>query len=218
MTTSLKNKRILVKLDDKLVELTFPGKGRIDERPVSDDEVFDATVVEGKTLDEVLSTQFQQVVDATGAEIREIFKKQVKSLAIKSLGFDNSWGELRVDHGNGRHSIVSEHISQKAKDLFRIEVDEVLQKDMQLVIKQVTPALRKEFKEVFMQEVRYKIRERAQAAAQDFLKTLVTNALEKCKPQVEQQAVAALLGVQVVERAEESDEESWAGADPTDES
>ena len=69
-----------------------------------------------------------QLLETAKSELEAEFKKNVRDIALKALGFNNSWGDgWAVDHCNGRMSELTSWIKVRAEDIIEhLDLDKEL--------------------------------------------------------------------------------------------
>lgn len=106
--------------------------------------------------------RIEEVIASTTAnfikELPQLIEKRLQGAVAKILGFENSWGEWRIDHCNGRMSVMSEYIGQKAKEAAQAAVSKLEFKPT----KELQAAINKEFTDQFMDIIREQLRKRAE--------------------------------------------------------
>jgi hypothetical protein len=142
----------ITKLRDSLVEQFFTAFGNAGVK-------FDAESIQKQIIDELT--------------------KERRNLALKMLGFQDSWGKIEVDRTNNRESIVSDFIQQNVGPAVQQWVDECLRPAIEARKKEklhnaaVMAAVMKEFDNQFTYAARRHVEQLAAKAGQEFAKTLV---------------------------------------------
>lgn len=121
---------------------------------------------------EVSQADFDKIekvmADATAKFIEELptmIQQRLQGAVAKILGFENSWGEWKVDHCNGRMSVMSEYIGNKARAAATAAVDKIDFKSTA----EIDKAIKQEYADYFKSELRERIREHAEQQVQMFL-------------------------------------------------
>lgn len=203
--------KTLIKLDEKVIEVAAdPKKGGMATKAVSEEELFDDTVL-GDGLEKLLKNDFNKIANEAYKGVLDQLRTGIRKSVLSTLGFaEDSWNRgLSVDHCNGRMSAVRDYVSDRVKQVLRDEADKLFdsEKERKSLAKEMAPALKREFKDVFMSEVADTIRQQAQEAATEFVKELVSSEMEKLKPQAIKRARQALLGRANLRGSLENDDE-----------
>lgn len=91
------------------------------------------------------------------AELPTLVHRRLEGAVAKVLGFDNGWGEWKIDHCNGRMSTMSDFIGSKAREAAKAAVDSIDFK----TTKELQNAIYAEYVDVFKSQMRDKIRDHA---------------------------------------------------------
>lgn len=134
---------------------------------------------------EISTSMFQSVIDNARASLAKTLETNLKETVMRSMGFEkDSWGNgWKVDHCNGRMSVVSDLISKEVKErLLNVEFG----KDFTLTDqekKQMQDDMRKDFMESYRRKMREIIWSDAQKLAEkhasDYIKELTQNRLKE---------------------------------------
>lgn len=100
-------------------------------------------------------------------ELPELVRSRLEQSIAGMLGFEkNSWGgEWRVDHCNGRMSVISEMVGTKARQAVNEAMHEIDFK----VTPEIKKAIKEEFSEQFRREMRDKLREQVSRTINEVL-------------------------------------------------
>jgi hypothetical protein len=186
--------RTLVKLDDKIIEITNGKKG-LQARALTDAEVFETSVLD-EGLEQFLENDMNRFANEAYEELKANFKNTLKANVLKVVGFENRWGGSgwEVDHCNGRQSLLTDYISSKVKKMFTDEFDKILQPEIEKALEPVKKSLIADFKSTFDREVHYKMREEANTAARVFVQEMLSTQIQKHQKKAIKQAEIAFLG------------------------
>jgi hypothetical protein len=202
----MSDKRTLLKLDDQLFEVVS-GSEKLDRSGAStsgiqmkrldDDDTFNAAVLEDG-FEKMLNNDFNRLANEAYSDICKSLKNGLRKTAMNALGFESDYGQgWRVDHCNGRISVVSEHISSNVKRLLIEEFDKLFAAERESILQEARPVVLKEFRTKFLEHCRYEIRSVATRAATTFLENLVQEQMEELKEEATLQAKAALMGIKL---------------------
>lgn len=188
------NKKNVIKLDEQYFEITEDENGHLHGKPLNNDGLFEVSVFE-EGIEKLLDNDMAKLAKEAYEEIKKSFKSNLKKTVLKTLGFENDYGEgWKVDHCNGRMSEVTNYLSQKVKSMFHSEVDPVIADMMPTLMKDVQKEIKKEFKELFLRETRNEARRRAKIAAQGFLEQLMTKEVQKLQKKAIAEIESSFLG------------------------
>lgn len=111
-------------------------------------------------------------------EIVSELTKERRTLALKMLGFDDSWGKLEVDHCNNRASVASEFVKSNVGPAIQKWTDECLRPAIEargrdkLNNAAVMNAIMKDFDQQFMYAARKQMEHLAAEAGKEFADAL----------------------------------------------
>lgn len=194
--------RTLIKLDDKIIEITQGAKG-LQAKELTADELVEVSLLD-EGVEELIKNDINRLTNEAYAELKQNFKNTLKANVLKIAGFDDHWGHgWEVDHCNGRQSMMTDYISRKVQQMITQEADKLLQPEIEALLKPAKKALAKDFEDNFKREVRNQIREAAAKSAAGFVKDIVSKSMNKFQKVAIKEAEVAFLG----RMARPSDEE-----------
>jgi hypothetical protein len=186
--------RTLVKLDNYLIEVKEGKDGKLSAKKLEDNDAFEASILE-EGVEKMLENDVNKLANEAYEELQKSFKHTLKGNVLRIVGFDNRYDQKwEVDHCNGRHSAITEYMSDRVKQLFRQEFDVLLQPEIEKMLIPTKAALVKEFREVFNRAVREQIRSQAQEAAKVFLIDVLGKEVKKFQKKAISGAEEAFLG------------------------
>lgn len=114
-------------------------------------------------IEKILSESTSKFIEDLPSLVRTRLEQSIAGM----LGFEkNSWGgEWKVDHCNGRMSVISEMVGQKARAAVATAMNEIDFK----VTPEIKKAIKEEFSEQFRREMRDKLREQVTRTIQEVL-------------------------------------------------
>lgn len=197
--------RTLIKLDDKLIEITQGEKG-LQAKELNADEVFEVSILD-EGVEKLIENDINKLTNEAYKELQQSFKNTLKENVLKLAGFDNHWGHgWEVDHCNGRNSMISQYISSKVQQMITAEIDKIITPaDIQVMIKDTKKAVLKEVQRNFEHHFREESYAQTKAAAKDFVASAIKKSMTKYQKQVIEKAEIAFLGCPARD-AEDSDE------------
>lgn len=194
--------RTLIKLDDKIIEITQGAKG-LQAKELTADELVEVSLLD-EGVEELIKNDINRLTNEAYAELKQNFKNTLKANVLKIAGFDDHWGHgWEVDHCNSRQSMMTDYISRKVQQMITQEADKLLQPEIEALLKPAKKALAKDFEDNFKREVRNQIREAAAKSAAGFVKDIVSKSMNKFQKVAIKEAEVAFLG----RMARPSDEE-----------
>ena len=104
--------------------------------------------------------------------------KERRNLALKMLGFDDRWGEIEIDHANGRKTVASDFIDQNVGPAVKKWTDECLRPAIEargrdkLNSPAVMKAIMKDFDSQFMHAAYEQMEHLAEQAGKEFANAL----------------------------------------------
>ena len=104
--------------------------------------------------------------------------KERRNLALKMLGFNDRWGEIEIDHANGRKTVASDFIDQNVGPAVKKWVDECLRPAIEargrdkLNNASVMNAVTKDFDRQFMYAAHRQMERLAEQAGKEFADAL----------------------------------------------
>lgn len=202
-----KNNRTLIKLDDKLLEVT-QGKKGFQIKELSDNDLLEVSLLD-EGVEKFIENDVNRLTNEAYDELKKSFKETLKSNVLKVIGFEYRWNQWDVDHCNGRMSQLTTYMSEKVKNMITAELDKLLQVDVEQLMKPVRQTLVKDFQEAFEREARNRIREQAAASAADFVKDIMDKQMQKFQRAAIQKAKTAFLGGQVRQTDEDEPEDEY---------
>ena len=178
----------VVKIDDTYFEVIIANEGDLKGfklKQISAEKYLDmaAEMIIFKDVDISENNIMQNAIDAAQKTLSETLEANIKNTVLSTLGFEkDSWkdnGGWKIDHCNGRMSIVSDLISKKIKDrLLNIEWG----KDFTLTSKeekQIKGAAHKDYVEAYRYQITRNARHAGEKLASqhidEFAKDLVTH-------------------------------------------
>lgn len=202
------NNRTLIKLDDKIIEIT-QGKKGLKARELSVDEIAEVTLLDEGT-EKLLKNDINRITNEAYEELTQEFKNNLKSNILQIAGFrKDTWGHnsWEVDHCNGRSSMVTQYIASKVQQMITAEMDKLLTpEEIQGVIQGTKKGLLKEFAEKFRYAVREGLYKKSQEEAATFLKDVVGKQMKKFQKDAIEKAALAFLGRPSARDDDESDD------------
>lgn len=113
------------------------------------------------------------------SELPELVRSRLEQSVAGMLGFEkNSWGgEWKVDHCNGRMSVISEMVGTKARNAVSAAMHEIDFK--------ITPEIKKAIKEEFSEQFRREMRERLREQVAKTINEVLTEAATQQKIEIE---------------------------------
>lgn len=104
----------------------------------------------------------------------QLVRSRLEGAVAKILGFENSWGgsEWRVDHCNGRQSVMSEYISQQGRNAAASAVSTIATAAINELNKnsKLHEAIKMEFANIFERELKSQLQEHARKTVAEMLK------------------------------------------------
>ena len=107
-----------------------------------------------ETIEELRKQVEEATRESVGAFIKglpQLINQRLESSVAKVLGFSDTWGNTKdwdVDHCNGRTSVVSNYVSERARDIVHKVAESVItEKVIRNVMKECRDALLKDAKE-----------------------------------------------------------------------
>jgi hypothetical protein len=129
-------------------------------------------------------------------DLPQLIKSKTAGAIAAMFGFENaSWDRWRVDHCNGRQSEISGWLSNRAKKLFKEECEKVITKKfVRDMVKQAKNSIHREFKEQFLRELEYRVKELARKHAEEQSTTFMEGFKLSLESDIEAVALAAMEG------------------------
>jgi predicted metal-dependent hydrolase len=187
--------RTLVKLDDEVIEIVKGKKGLLAKK-LTDDDLLEVSLLD-EGVEKLLENDINKLVNETYDELKKSFKNTLAANVLKVVGFDNRWGGIsgwEVDHCNGRSSQITSYMSGKVQQMFTQEFDELLQPEIENLVKPLRKVILKEFEQQFKERARRQMYEYTDKAAKAFLEDLVDKTLKKHQRKLTEKAELAFLG------------------------
>jgi hypothetical protein len=193
------NSRTLVKLDDTIIEIRDDEKG-LWAKKLTPDEVFEVSLLD-EGVEKLIENDVNQLANDAYSELQESFKRTLKGNVLRIVGFEDRWDKWEVNHDkwevnhcNGRHSALTEYMSNKVQQMFSEEFDKLLQPDIEKMLKPMKKVMVTAFKDAFQQSVREQMRTQAQEAARSFLSDVMSKEVQKFQKQAIEKASTAFMG------------------------
>lgn len=184
----------VIEVAGKKYEMKPQEDGTLIAIPITDETLFEVEVLE-EGFANALKTDINRVTREAYDELCNSFKRDIKGVILKQLGFDRNYDDQwRIDHCNGRMSVVTEHLSHKVKEMFKTEVDAIIEEIMPQIKKEARTAVYTELKEAYQREARECARNLARTEAKEFVTELLKSKMEKLKPMAHEQVTTAFTG------------------------
>ncbi len=196
--------RTLIKLDDKIIEITQGKKGLI-AKELSEEDLCEVTLLD-EGVEKLIENDINRLTNEAYSELTLGFKASLKENVLKIAGFSNGWGRWEVDHCNGRSSIMTDYISSKVRSTITTELDKMLQPDIEKALEPIKSALIKEYKEEYSCAVRDQMRSQCENAAKAFVSSVMTKQIAKHQKKALEKAEETFLGRKVRRSDEGLDE------------
>lgn len=128
-------------------------------------------------MKETIEDLRRQVEEATRKSVGEfikglphLIKQRLEESVAKVLGFTNSWGDRdwNVDHTNGRTSVVSNYVAERAREVVhKVAKSVITEKVIRKVMKECRDALLKDAKEQAMREYKQALYDKIHKLAEE---------------------------------------------------
>jgi len=189
-----KNSRTLIKLDDKLIEITKGAKG-LQAKELTDDEVLEVSLLD-EGVEKLIQNDINRLTNEAYAELQQGFKDTLKQNVLRLAGFEGRWGNgYEVDHCNGRQSMMSQYLSSKVQQMITSEIDLMITPaDLVPLLKETKKGLLKDIKDRFGHYVRDEIYKQTQLAAKEFVADSLKKSMTKFQKEAIEKAETAFLG------------------------
>ena len=187
--------RTLVKLDDQYIEIKEGKKGLVAKR-LSPEDAFEVSILD-EGFDKMLENDINKLANESYNELQAEFKNNLKTNVLKVVGFNRDrWHDAKweIDHCNGRQSAITELISEKVQQMFRTSFDTMIQPEVDAMMAPLKKSILKEYREIFSREVRRSMQTQAEAAARNFISTVMTKEVTKFQRKALEKAEIAFLG------------------------
>ncbi len=203
------NSRTLIKLDDKIIEITVDEKGLI-AKELSEEDLFDVSLLD-EGVEKLIKNDINRITNEAYAELQQGFKNKLKENVLRLAGFENRWGNgYEVDHCNGRQSMMTEYISKKVQDYIKTELDKLITPDeVKEMLKPVKETLLKDMKEEFFDAVRGRLQEEMHETAKNFVSDALKKTVTKYQKDAFEKAQAAFLGRTYADFDEHEEDEDY---------
>jgi len=129
---------------------------------------------------EVSQAEFGHIEDVVAqttarfmTDLPQLIKTRLEGAVAKILGFENRWGnEWNVDHCNGRSTVMGEYIAAQAREAAGKAVNDVATAAIKELTKndKLHDAIKKEFANIFEQELRRQLYDYAKTTVSEMLK------------------------------------------------
>lgn len=191
------NNRTLIKLDDRIIEIT-QGKKGLQAKELTPEQLFEVSLLDEGTT-KLLENDINRLTNEAYDELKEEFKANIKANVLQIAGFrKDSWGSRNaweVDHCNGRNSMVTQYISSKVQQMMSQELDKLMTtEEIASIVKDTKKGLLKEFKDYFDRAVRDQFYKKSQEEAEVFLKDVIGRQMKKFQKEAIEKAELAFLG------------------------
>jgi len=186
--------RTLIKLDDKVIEITHGKKG-LQAKELTTDELVEVSLLD-EGVEKLIENDINKLTNEAYAELQRDFKNNLKNNVLKIAGFENRWNQTwEVDHCNGRSSIMSQYISGKVQQMMTDEINKVISpEDIAAIVKMAKKGLLKEFQEQFYRQVREHFYKESQDQAKNFLSATLKKQITKYQKKALEKAELDFLG------------------------
>lgn len=189
-----KKNRTLIKLDDKILEVTKGSKG-LQVKELSEEDLCEVTLLD-EGVEKLIENDINRLTNEAYSELREGFKNTLKQNVLQLAGFEGRYGNgYEVDHCNGRQSMMSQYISSKVQDMIRSEIDlKITPAELVPLLKETKNGLLKDIKERFRRHVQEEIYSQTQVAAKAFVAESLKKSVTKYQKELIEKAETAFLG------------------------
>lgn len=186
--------RTLIKLDDKVVQIT-QGKKGLEVKELTDNEALEVSLLD-EGVESLIQNDINKLTNEAYAELKQGFKRTLQTNVLKIAGFDNQWGNgFEVDHCNGRQSVITEYLSDKMKKMITHEMDALItQEDLNKILKDTKKSLLKSVEEQFRRVAQEEAYKQVREEAKDFIASAVKKSITKYQKQAIEKAEVAFLG------------------------
>ena len=186
--------RTLIKLDDKIVEITQGPKG-LQAKELNENEVFEIGLLD-EGVEKLIQNDINKLTNEAYAELKQGFKSTLQKNVLKLAGFDNHWGNgWEVDHCNGRSSMMTQYLSSKVQSMITQEINTLItQEDLAKILKDTKKACLKDINELFARAVRDESYKQINEAAKSFIASAVKKSMTKYQRAAIEKAELAFLG------------------------
>lgn len=197
----MSNVQRFVKLQSQYYEVLIDDKG-LRLEPVDSMKYLASSVEKTVLGNEVIGLAedkdnvMQKVIDEARGELMKTLKTGIKQTVLGCLGFEkNSWGEtgFKVDHCNGRMSTVTELISRELKEELlkvKLDVNFILTEEERSKLKE---AIRKDYAERYMQEVKHQSWSLLSGMAKEDIKQVCDELIGSKKKEIAELVLNSLL-------------------------
>lgn len=126
------------------------------------------------------------IVDQNAAlflkNLKSTIHKRLETVAAEALGFSNSWNKWEIDHCNGRHSVVTNLITEKVQTIAKNSLDDILTEDK---VKELMEKCKQSILNDFSNKFHDMLRNKFEQKAEKFVEEYANQLLESLKVQIQ---------------------------------